>query len=122
MPVIFLDLTAQEFYINLNGVKTAVPLLIGDTKVVSGDYTFILTDSIILADAIGGDMEVTLPSPTLNRAATVKKIDNTGNKVDILTPGGATIDGAASIELSSVFESRTMISDGTDWFLLSTVP
>jgi hypothetical protein len=65
---------------------------------------------------------ITVPMPA---AATltgqmlwIKKIDSTSNAVTIDGNGSETIDGAASITLTSQYQSITLVSDGTNWFIV----
>ena len=47
----------------------------------------------------------------------IKKIDSSANAVTI-TPTSRTVDGAASITLTSQYQSLTLVSDGTNWFIV----
>lgn len=68
----------------------------------------------------GTTVTVTLPSAALNAEITIK--DSTGEANDqnitINTPGAETIDGAASLTISSNYESVRLVSDGSNWFIL----
>lgn len=69
----------------------------------------------------GSTVTVTLPaSPNANDYIVVK--DSTGsansNNITIDTADAATIDGLSSISMDSNYESKTFVSDGTNWFIL----
>ena len=86
------------------------------TVSIDADYTASAGD-IILVDAVGGDVTVTFPAVhSINDIIVVKKIDLSMNLV-IVDGNGNTIDGDPSINLMSPFESVSLVSDGTNWFL-----
>ena len=72
----------------------------------------------VLADASGGAITVTLPAPDVNLNVTIKKIDGSANGVTIATPGTETIDGQASVTVTSQYIARTLTSDGTNYFII----
>lgn len=74
----------------------------------------------VLADASGSAFIVTLPAvaTALSGARTeVKKTDSSANVITIATADAATIDGAATIILTTQNEGYTMVTDGTDWYI-----
>jgi hypothetical protein len=79
-------------------------------------YTAVNGD-IVLADATGGTFAVTLPAVAAGLIVDIKKVDASANAVTI-TPASGTIDGAATVALTTRYASRSMVSDGTSWFLL----
>lgn len=85
-------------------------------------YAVAATDEIILANASGAAFAVTLPAANAQtgRRVTVKKIDSSANAVTVAS-GGGTIDGAASVALGSQNEAVEVISDGTNWWVISQV-
>jgi hypothetical protein len=83
----------------------------------TGAYTANEND-VVLADASGGAFTVTLPSPSTDIAVTVKKIDGTSNAVTIATPGSETIDGSSDRTLTGQYVSRTVISDGSEYYII----
>jgi len=72
---------------------------------------------IVLADASGGAITVTLPSPQANAIVNVKKIDSSTNPITI-DGNGANIDGEASIQITTQYESYTLVSDGSNWWII----
>lgn len=92
---------------------------IGDSYIlttVTSDYTA-SDNEIVLADASGGALTVTLPGPESDVRSVVKKID-ASNNVTVATPGSETIDGQSSLTLSSQYTSREITSDGTNYFII----
>ena len=80
------------------------------------------TYQTVLVDASGGAVIITLPlaSSANGRRYDIKKTDSSANTVTIAISGGDTIDGAASVVLSTQYQSRTCIAraTGTAWWLL----
>lgn len=72
----------------------------------------------VLADVSGGGFSVTLPAASTDVHVIVKKTDSSSNQVTIATPNAETIDGQSSITLSTQFASRSIVSDGTNYFIV----
>lgn len=85
--------------------------------VETGAYTANKND-IVLADASGGAFSVTLPAPDTGIKVNVKKTDSSSNNVTISTPNAETIDGMSSLSISSQYVSRTITSDGSNYFII----
>ena len=78
-------------------------------------------NNIVLADATGGAITVTLPPAQFTTQLEVKRLNAGANAVTIIPdPGdvGALIDGASSKVLSTQYASYTVISDGTNWWVI----
>lgn len=85
------------------------------TKTAS--YTATAADSTILGDATIGAITISLPTAVgiAGRKYTVKKIDSSANAV-ILDPAGTeTIDGVATLSLTTQWGRATVQSDGANW-------
>ena len=117
-------IAADKFVINGAGGATAVKITSETNqfvyaKVRSLSTTQSLTngDSIVLATAGSSNITLTLPSPTSGKIFNIKKIDSGAGFVIISAPSG-TIDGAASKTIASQYDSLTITSDGTNFFLI----
>jgi len=86
----------------------------------TADYPMVSTDQTILADGSGASVDITAPIPSLGRKFTMKAID-ISNAVRILPYGAETFDGAANYTFVAQYESRTYISDGTNWFAIASI-
>lgn len=68
---------------------------------------------------------ITLPDPAtcVGRVYTIKRI-SPGSAFDIyvLSSGGATVDGQASIGLDNQYEAITVVSSGSEWLIVSRIP
>jgi len=82
-------------------------------NVVSGDY-------LLVCDATAGAITMTLPSAALvpGRIYVFKRINSGANAVIVDPSGAETIDGAATHTLSAQWNSVTIMSDGTAWFII----
>lgn len=90
---------------------------------VTADYTALDQDLVVLANATSGVITVTLPTAKgrEGRRIIVKKTDASGNAVTIDANGSETIDGATTVPLSSQYATREMVSDLTNWHVVSTI-
>jgi hypothetical protein len=82
-------------------------------------YTAAAND-VVLYDATGGASTVNLPAAASNTNAqiTVKKVDASVNSVTIDGNLAETIDGALTQVLNAQYESITVVSDGSNWFII----
>jgi len=83
----------------------------------SSDYT-VKDREVVLADASGGAFTITLGDPTNSDKFNIKKTDSSPNDVTIATPNNETIDGQSNIVLSTQYTSRTIVCDGSDYFII----
>lgn len=113
---------AQEFRL----VAEAIRAVAGErarARRVTADTKVEHQDGIIGADATGGAITVTLYDPAQfpGRKVTVKRLNAGANAVTIAAPGAATIDGAASVNLTVQYQSYSLWSwkDGADsgWWI-----
>jgi hypothetical protein len=83
-------------------------------NVVSGDY-------FLICDATAGAITLTLPPAALvaGRIYVFKRINAGANTVTVDAYASETIDGAATHVLSPQWNSITIISNGTAWFITS---
>lgn len=88
----------------------------------SSAYTILTTDrnKLILVDATGGAVTITLPAAATAEdgfSVTIKKIDSSTNAVTIDGDASETIDGATTYVISSQYESVSVVSDATKWHI-----
>jgi hypothetical protein len=96
----------------LAGIKNGV------TKTAA--HTVAEDDDVVLCDATGGAFTVTLPKAGLftGKQVIIKKIDASANAVTIDGNGAETIDGAATVAMSTQYESRTLFAGSTGWHII----
>jgi len=117
--------TVRLYYQGAVRSRLAIPIakeildaLYFSPKVVTVTSDYIANyDDIVLVDASGGAVTVTLPPPKANAVVNVKKIDSSSNAVTI-DGNGANIDGQSSIQITTQYESYTFISDGSNWWII----
>lgn len=87
----------------------------------STDFT-LTKETIVLADASANAITVTLPSADAytGRRIEIKKIDDSSNIVTIQPVNSQTIDGSLSAQLISQNQVFEIISDGSNWFVMSS--
>jgi hypothetical protein len=96
------------------------PLSFAITTVTSSSYDAgTESETVILADASSNPITVNLPPAldNLERVFYVKKIDNVNN-VTIDGDGSETIDGQPTAILSTQYQCLTLISNGSQWFII----
>ncbi len=83
-------------------------------------YTADVTNYFIKVDATSNNVTVELPpaASVFGRQYVIKRIDNSGNTVTIDPDGTETIDGATTYTLPAQYDSATIISDGTEWWII----
>ena len=88
---------------------------------VMANYTATASDRVILCDATGNSITVSLPSASgiTGRVYTIKRIDSSANTVTIDPDGSETIDGASTYSLSSQWDFVTIVSDGSNWVIIA---
>lgn len=86
----------------------------------SGPYDIVGTDFLVIGNTTSGSFTVNLPAiPNQGDTYTVKK----SVAANTLTIGGngKNIDGSGSVALTTQYSSRTVIYNGTEWSVISTV-
>lgn len=84
------------------------------------DYTVLGTDGLVLVNADVDSLVLTLPSTASNSGKLyyIKKIDSSNNTVTIDGAGTELIDDAETAVLTVQYESVTLVSDGTAWWIV----
>jgi len=82
-------------------------------KTITANYSCTYNNSNIYSNETA---TITLPPPSVEYQIKVKRINAVGTAT-ITNNAGETIDGAASVTLSSQNESKTFVSDGVNWFV-----
>ena len=100
--------------------SSALTSLTRTTRDVSSSVTLLASDSVILADASGGAITLTLPnvSSATDLQLDIKKVDSSANAVTIDGFSTQTIDGATTQALNTQYDSLTVICDGTEWWII----
>lgn len=90
------------------------------TRTVTAAYTITISDRVILCDATVGAFTVSLPASlaSIGRQFYIKKIDASSNVVTIDADATEEVDGGLTADLTTQYESVTLVSDGTAWWIL----
>ena len=97
----------------------------------SADFTVWSDDSsgspkdVYLVTTGASTITATLPAvatadATAGRVVTILKIDSGAGSVTIDGDGSETINGSATVSLSSQYDYRTLLSDGSEWIVISS--
>lgn len=140
------DLTSSDFVRVLDGdssrkvtldsfIEASTPLLEAEgfirstpdtdpvLRTITANTTLVLGDGIINADTTAGNVTVNLMAASdvsdgsTTKIYRIKKKSSDVNKVSVVPSGGATIDGASSLDLFN-YNSVSIFSDGFNWFTL----
>lgn len=105
--------------------KDSIPIdptsLNGLPKVVNTtSYVVQSSDGLVLVDASAAPATVNLPSAQQQRSRIirVKKTDSSGNSVTIAAAGSETIDGSSTSTLASQYDTKSVYSDGINWWIV----
>lgn len=88
------------------------------TSSISSDYFALPTDDVLIVNTTSGNVSVMMPSPNPYTNLTIKKADSSSNHVEILPYASETIDGASNYTITASYGSITLVSDGTNWFII----
>lgn len=95
-------------------------MALGDVATINSSTTLDDTHAVVLIDASGGPVTVTLPSVSGigRRRYVVKKIDSSANAVTVAASGAEMIDGTTSKTLAIQYEALEVVTNGTAWFVI----
>lgn len=102
----------------LGNIQRAIPSM--NIKTITADYTPVVGDATLLCDTTAAGLTVALPQPSgvQGLVLTIKKVDLSGHVVTI----NGRIDGSpATTTLTIQYASRTIQSDGVQWYILAKV-
>lgn len=88
----------------------------------TANYTALLTDEILFVSAAAGGFTLTLPTAAsaINKVLTICRTDTViANVVTVDGNGTETIDGTATFKLKTKNDTIKIVSNGSNWLLLS---
>lgn len=89
----------------------------------TGIYDIDMSVETYLVSSFGGALETRLPpanaAEAIGRTVTIKKTDTSSNNVTVSELGGSGPDNSNQT-LSSQYDAITVVSDGSQWFIVST--
>lgn len=103
---------------NIDGLL-ALTSTSGEIVNVSFGYDLVRANSIMLVDASANNLTFMLvdASQMKGRKIVFKKLDATANTITVTSAGG-TIDGASTSVITTQWETRTYVSNGTNWYVI----
>jgi hypothetical protein len=121
------NLSDHQVQQDLQALAVAPTYVFGDrmgpeyvrTRAVTASDNFRPDDYLVLCDATTGVVTLTLPAAAASqgRKLVAKKTDASANAVTVDGNGAETVDGAASVSITARYDSVSVISDGTTWWI-----
>jgi len=77
-------------------------------------------NNVALCDCTSNNITINLPAASTASGLQyhIKKIDSSANTVTVDGNGAETIDGATTKTISTQYDSITIVSDGSNWFII----
>jgi hypothetical protein len=84
------------------------------------NYTLMTTDFVILGDCTSAAFTLSLPTAAsgVGRIFFLKKVDSSANVLTVQANGSELIDGNNTFLLPSQYQSITLVSDGSKWWII----
>jgi len=97
--------------------STSAALVVNSTSI---SRVLVLTEDVVLVDANGGDVTLTLPPAATSNGKKfyIKKIDASGNSAIVDGDGSEVIDDLLTQSTDQQYETLIMVCDGTAWYML----
>jgi hypothetical protein len=105
------------YIINDTARDTFVQVTLDYSSTSSGTYTQTGDFTHYNYDSTGGAIIVNLLPVTTHHEVTTHKLSAGSNSVTLTAPSGTTIDGSQTKVLSSIYDSVSIYSDGTNYFI-----
>lgn len=103
-------------YVMVTAISTGA--LAFGVQEITANYAIASNDGVVVADASGGAVTITLPPVTeaSGRFLIAKKVDASANTVTI--SGASNIDGAASQVLAAQYDTIRLIAGASSWWIV----
>lgn len=90
-------------------------------RTITESDTATASDTVILCNATGGNITVTLPAIATNKGKVyfIKKIDSSGNTVTIDGAGSETIDGDTTQVIMAQYTVLMIVGGSSEWHILA---
>lgn len=101
--------------------NVVTPITVYPTVTVTSDYSALSSDQVILVDSRTGPVTITLPATHVDGQRYEIK-DKYGvaltEPITVVSADGDTIDGFTDIVMTNAYEAITLVSNGSDWFVV----
>lgn len=104
------------FTLTRNNHQVQVKITLQTVVTKTADYTATSSDDVILVDATGGDVEITLYTGVSGKELVITRKDGSAKTVTLTPVTGQKIQRQVTQELK-VDETYSLVSDGTDWWV-----
>ena len=114
--------SANKFVGDGSGVLNIGAAKIKQNRVIkAAAYTVTAADSLIMVSNAGAAYTITLPNPNTmtDQMVTIKKTDANNNWINVTAPSGFDGTGYATTPLMAQGDSVSIMSDGTNWLIVS---
>jgi hypothetical protein len=117
--VVYRDSADQSLYAKFSNGNSVLMASYDPVIYKSGPYTLTDSDEVALCDAFPGAFTINLPSAAgrKGRRFTVKRLNGGVNNVTVQSLGG-NIEGFGGVILNAQFAYITVVSDGTNWWIV----
>jgi hypothetical protein len=114
------SINALEFYDGTYwNILYATTRNVQSVRTITANYTVTSQDSVILVDASGGSVTITVPALLSGTTIVIKKKDLSSNAVVLQSSViGATFDGQSSLSITIDYNSVSVITDGANWSII----
>lgn len=86
---------------------------------ITATASIAITDDVVFADTSTGNIILTMPTAVNNGGKRIIiKRKNGSNSLTVSTSSGQTIDGSSSITIPYNYQSVTLVSDNTNWYII----
>jgi hypothetical protein len=118
--IILWDGTGGYPVVSLAGEWVPIGFATSTLRTVTGTATVSAADDVILANAVDGAVVIQLPTAITmtGRQLSIKKIDNASNTITLDPSGVELIDGGETHVFNVQYGARTIISDGSAWWII----
>lgn len=99
-----------------NGAVKLVGGLVQSVRTVTATGSLLSADNLVIASPASAAITLTLPAAAIGLTITIKR--NSASYLVYLTTSSGTIDGLSTVTLSSNYQAMTVVSDGTNWFIV----
>jgi len=92
-------------------------------KAISSDYTVVLQDDCLLVTTGSTNKTISLPKASKagpGKTILIQKVDSGAGAVVIAAASGESIDGASSVNITSQYAKKLLISTSSGWLAISS--
>jgi hypothetical protein len=93
----------------------------GSVVYTNGTHTITNGYELIICNSTDGNVTINLPNATESKGKKYYFIKTATAHVVTISGGSYNINGASSTTINSLYGSKTIISDGAQWYIISEV-